>query len=37
KEVAKGYEGGVGIEGCDEMRVGDNIESNKEVEEQPSL
>ncbi|WHN18489.1 translation initiation factor IF-2 [Campylobacter jejuni] len=37
KEVAKGYECGVGIEGCDDMRVGDYIESYKEVEEQASL
>ncbi|WP_438801554.1 hypothetical protein, partial [Campylobacter coli] len=28
---------GVGIEGCDDMRVGDYIESYKEVEEQASL
>ncbi|AJC84094.1 translation initiation factor IF-2 [Campylobacter peloridis] len=37
KEVAKGYECGVGIEGCDDMRVGDYIESYKEVEERASL
>ena len=37
KEVAKGHECGVGIEGCDYMRVGDYIESYKEVEEQASL
>ncbi|KAA6226260.1 MULTISPECIES: translation initiation factor IF-2 [unclassified Campylobacter] len=37
KEVAKGYECGVGIEGCDDMRVGDYIESYKEVEERVSL
>lgn len=37
KEVAKGYECGVGIEGCDDMREGDYIESYKEVEKQASL
>ncbi|MBF7048890.1 translation initiation factor IF-2 [Campylobacter volucris] len=37
KEVAKGYECGVGIEGCNDMRVGDYIESYKEVEEKVSL
>ncbi|MDN2918650.1 hypothetical protein PAJ97_08820, partial [Campylobacter jejuni] len=37
KEVAKGYECGVGIEVCDDMRVGDYIESYNEVEEQSSL
>lgn len=37
KEVVKGYECGVGIQGCDDMRVGDYIESYKEVEEQVSL
>ncbi|MBZ7955930.1 translation initiation factor IF-2 [Campylobacter molothri] len=37
KEVAKGYECGVGIQGCDDMRVGDYIESYKEVEEKVSL
>ncbi|EOZ3532921.1 translation initiation factor IF-2 [Campylobacter upsaliensis] len=37
KEVAKGYECGVGIEGCDDMRVGDYIESYKEVEQRVSL
>lgn len=37
KEVAKGYECGVGIEGCDDMRVGDYIESYKEVQNQASL
>lgn len=31
KEVAKGYECGVGIEGCNDMREGDYIESYKEV------
>ncbi|CZE50495.1 translation initiation factor IF-2 [Campylobacter geochelonis] len=33
KEVAKGYECGVGIEGYNDMRVGDYIESYKEKEE----
>ncbi|WP_291949633.1 translation initiation factor IF-2 [Campylobacter sp.] len=37
KEVARGYECGVGIEGCNDMRVGDYIESYKEVEEKVSL
>lgn len=37
REVAKGYECGVGIEGCNDMRVGDYIESYKEVEEKVSL
>ncbi|QOW63912.1 translation initiation factor IF-2 [Campylobacter hepaticus] len=37
KEVAKGYECGVGIEGCDDMRVGDYIESYKQIQEQASL
>ncbi|MCH5336234.1 MAG: translation initiation factor IF-2 [Campylobacter sp.] len=37
KEVAKGYECGVGIEGCEDMRVGDYIESYKEVEKSASL
>ncbi|MCR6585148.1 translation initiation factor IF-2 [Campylobacter insulaenigrae] len=37
KEVAKGYECGVGIEGCNDMREGDYIESYKEVEEKVSL
>ncbi|MDO4673589.1 translation initiation factor IF-2 [Campylobacter sp.] len=37
KEVARGYECGVGIEGCEDMRVGDYIESYKEVENQASL
>lgn len=37
KEVAKGYECGVGIQGCDDMRAGDYIESYKEVEEKVSL
>lgn len=37
KEVAKGYECGVGIEGCDDMRVGDYIESYKEVQNQATL
>ena len=37
REVAKGYECGVGIEGCNDMRVGDFIESYKEVKEQVKL
>ena len=37
KEVAKGYECGVGIEGCADMRVGDYIESYKTVETQAVL
>ncbi|AJC87216.1 translation initiation factor IF-2 [Campylobacter insulaenigrae] len=37
KEVAKGYECGVGIEGCNDMREGDYIESYKKVEEKVSL
>ena len=37
KEVAKGYECGVGIEGYNDMRVGDYIESYKEKEEQATL
>lgn len=34
KEVAKGYECGVGIEGCTDIRVGDYIESYKEISQQ---
>lgn len=34
KEVAKGYECGVGIEGYNDMREGDYIESYKEVQSQ---
>lgn len=37
KEVSKGYECGVGIEGCEDMRVGDYIESYKEVQRSASL
>ena len=37
KEVAKGYECGVGIEGCNDLREGDYIESYKEVKEKASL
>ena len=37
KEVAKGYECGVGIEGYDDMRVGDFIESYKQKEEQATI
>lgn len=37
KEVAKGYECGVGIEGYNDMRVGDYIESYNEKQEQVKL
>lgn len=37
KEVAKGYECGVGIEGYNDIRENDYIESFKEVEEQATL
>lgn len=37
KEVAKGYECGVGIVGYNDMREGDYIESYKEVESQASI
>ncbi|WP_276883025.1 translation initiation factor IF-2 [Campylobacter cuniculorum] len=37
REVAKGYECGVGIEGCEDMRVGDYIESYKEIEKSAEL
>ncbi|AJB46020.1 translation initiation factor IF-2 [Campylobacter fetus subsp. testudinum] len=37
KEVAKGYECGVGIEGYNDMREGDYIESYKEVESKVEL
>lgn len=37
KEVSKGYECGVGIEGYNDMRVGDFIESFKEKKEQAVL
>ena len=37
KEVAKGYECGIGIEGYHDIKVGDFIESFKEVEEKAKL
>lgn len=37
KEVAKGYECGVGIEGCNDMREGDFIESYKEIKQKASI
>jgi translation initiation factor IF-2 len=37
KEVAKGYECGIGIEGFNDIKVGDFIESYKEVEEKVQL
>jgi len=37
KEVGKGYECGVGIEGYTDIKVGDYIESFKEVEEKAKL
>ena len=37
KEVAKGYECGVGIEGYNDMREGDYIESYKEVENKAEI
>ena len=37
KEVAKGYECGIGIEGYHDIKVGDFIESFKEVEERATL
>ena len=37
KEVAKGYECGIGIEGYHDIKVGDFIESFKEVEEKATL
>lgn len=37
KEVAKGYECGVGIEGCNDMREGDYIESYKEVAQRAQI
>lgn len=37
KEVAKGYECGVGIEGCNDMREGDYIESYKEVAQRAEI
>ncbi|WP_086232327.1 translation initiation factor IF-2 [Campylobacter devanensis] len=37
KEVAKGYECGIGIEGYNDMREGDYIESYKEVENKAEI
>ena len=37
KEVTKGYECGVGIEGYTDIKAGDYIESFKEVEEKAKL
>ena len=37
KEVAKGFECGVGIEGCNDMREGDFIESYKEIKQKATL
>ncbi|MCI6988025.1 MAG: translation initiation factor IF-2 [Campylobacter sp.] len=37
KEVAKGYECGVGIEGYNDMKVGDYIESFKETKEKATI
>ena len=37
REVAKGYECGIGIEGYHDIKVGDFIESFKEVEERATL
>lgn len=37
REVAKGYECGVGIDGYNDIREGDFIESFKEIEEQATL
>ena len=37
REVAKGYECGVGIEGYNDMREGDYIESYKEISSQAVL
>ena len=37
REVAKGYECGIGIDGFNDIRVGDFIESFKEVEEKATL
>ncbi len=37
KEVAKGYECGIGIDGYNDIKVGDFIESFKEVEEKATL
>lgn len=37
REVAKGYECGIGIDGFNDIKVGDYIESFKEVEEKATL
>lgn len=37
REVAKGYECGIGIEGFNDIKIGDYIESFKEVEEKATL
>ena len=37
KEVAKGFECGVGIQGCNDMKEGDFIESYKEIEQSVKL
>ncbi len=37
KEVAKGYECGIGVEGYNDIKVGDYLESFREVEEKPTL
>lgn len=37
KEVAKGFECGVGIEGCNDMREGDFIESYKEIKQKATF
>lgn len=37
KEVAKGYECGIGIDGFNDIKVGDYIESFKEVQEKATL
>ncbi|OQX74499.1 MAG: translation initiation factor IF-2 [Campylobacteraceae bacterium 4484_4] len=37
REVAKGYECGIGVQGYNDIKVGDYLESYKEVEEQATL
>ncbi len=37
REVAKGYECGIGVQGYSDVRVGDYLESYREVEEQATL
>lgn len=37
KEVAKGYECGIGVEGYNDIKAGDYLESFKEIEEQAVL